>query len=54
MNILHLALDIYFTFALGIAGIAKLDTPHSFASLLRYQYKFPSWSISMVVRSFLG
>jgi len=52
MSILHLALDLYFTFALGIAGIAKLETPDSFASLLRYQYTFPTWSINMIVKIF--
>jgi hypothetical protein len=52
MSILHLVLDIYFVFALGVAGIAKLDTPSSFASILRYQYKIPVWSIGMVVKIF--
>lgn len=43
MDIIHFFLDFYFAFVLGIAGIAKVDSPHLFISALRFQYKLSPW-----------
>ena len=52
MSIFHFLLDVYFAATLGIAGIAKIDSPEWFMSALRYQHRFPEWSISKVGRIF--
>ncbi len=45
MIILHLVLDIYFAAMLGVSGLAKLESPSSFAGILRQQRIVPKWGI---------
>jgi hypothetical protein len=52
MSIIHFLLIIYFAAVLGIAGIAKIDSPTLFISELQYQYKLPSWSVRPVGKLF--
>lgn len=43
-------LNLYFAAMLGIAGLAKLDSPESFAITLRQQRILPIWSVSAISR----
>jgi len=49
----RIALGLYFTGALGIAGIAKLEYPKQFAAALRRHDLLPQWSTTGFSRLFL-
>jgi hypothetical protein len=50
MSILHFALSLYFALVLGIAGIAKIDTPQIFATFLRSRFANDAWGTQALVR----
>jgi hypothetical protein len=52
MNILHFLLNYYFVVVLGVAGIAKLDSPQTFFSTLRYRYNFPQQTSDWISKVF--
>lgn len=52
MLCLRIALGLYFTGALGIAGIAKLEYPEQFAAALRRHDLLPQWSTTGFSRLF--
>lgn len=52
MSILCILLGCYFTAVLGVAGIAKLDSPAFFASRLSSRYKLPQRSSLWISRIF--
>ncbi len=52
MGVVHFLLNIYFAAVLGIAGLAKLDDPNFFISVLHYQHIFPKWSIPILGKVF--
>lgn len=51
MFVVYFLLELYFAAALGVAGIAKLDSAGSFLSLL-YNAHFPKWSIAIAGKAF--
>ncbi len=52
MNILRFLLDIYFAMVLGTSGLAKIDSPAYFATVLRRQQLLPAWSINLISKAF--
>ena len=52
MGIFHFLIDIYFAAVLGVAGLAKLDDPHFFTSILHHQGILPKWSIGIIGKIF--
>ena len=52
MNILRFVLDIYFAMVLGTSGLAKIDSPAHFATVLRRQQLLPAWSVPLISKTF--
>src|SRR5690349_16898511 len=52
MNVLSFLLVVYFAMVLGTSGLAKLDSPAHFATVLRRQRLIPDWSINVISKSF--
>jgi hypothetical protein len=52
MNILHFLINCYFILVLGIAGIAKIDSPQPLFSTLRHRYKFSQSLSSWISKIF--
>lgn len=50
MTIVHFVLDLYFAATLGVSGIAKVESPRSFAATLRQQGILPRQAIGSVSR----
>jgi hypothetical protein len=52
MNVLYFLLAVYFAMVLGTSGLAKIDSPAHFATVLRHQQLVPDWSFNVISKFF--
>lgn len=52
MNVSHFLLNCYFSLVLGVAGIAKIDSPKTFFATLCYRYNIPEHESEWISRIF--